>query len=63
MNTGRPEPFAPFALLNLKVTWEAPHVILFAEAHNLFDTAYFDYVGLLQPGFFLMAGVRVKIFG
>jgi iron complex outermembrane receptor protein len=63
MNTGRPESFAPFALLNLKVTWEASHVALFAEARTLFDTAYFDYVGLLQPGFFVMAGVRVKIGG
>jgi iron complex outermembrane receptor protein len=63
MDTGRLKPFAPFALLNLKVTWEAPHVLLFAEAHNLFNTSYFDYVGLLQPGFWLMAGVRVKIFG
>ncbi|MDR3180401.1 MAG: TonB-dependent receptor, partial [Prevotellaceae bacterium] len=61
IGTGTPKPFDPFALLNLRVSWEAPRVALFAEAHNLFDTQYFDYAGLVQPGFWLMAGVRVRI--
>jgi iron complex outermembrane receptor protein len=61
IDTGRPASFDPFALLNVRVTWEAPRVALFAEAHNLFDTSYFDYAGLVQPGFWLMAGMRVRI--
>ena len=59
--TGRPEPFAPFALLDLRLSWDTRHAVFFAEAHNLFDTHYFDYAGLVQPGVWLMAGVRVKI--
>jgi iron complex outermembrane receptor protein len=63
IDTGRPASFAPFALLNLRVSADLPHAVLFAEANNLLDARYFDYAGLVQPGFWLMAGVRVKIFG
>jgi iron complex outermembrane receptor protein len=62
MDTGRPAPFPPFALLNLRVSGDLPHAVLFAGANNLLGARYFDYAGLVQPGFWLLAGIRVKIF-
>jgi iron complex outermembrane receptor protein len=61
ITSGDPKPFDPFALLDVRVTWDMPRVAFFAEAHNLFNTVYFDYAGLVQPGFWLMAGVRIKL--
>ncbi|MDR2449508.1 MAG: TonB-dependent receptor [Prevotellaceae bacterium] len=63
IDTGETKPFGAFALLDLRLSWETRHTALFAEAHNLFNTHYFDYAGLVQPGVWLMAGVRVKIGG
>ena len=61
IDTGQPKSFSPFTLLDVRLSWETRHAALFAEAHNLFDARYFDYAGLVQPGVWLMAGVRVKI--
>jgi iron complex outermembrane receptor protein len=62
VQTGDVKPFEPFTLLNLKLSWDEKHFTLFAEANNIFDVAYFDYAGLVQPGFWLTAGVKVKLF-
>ncbi|MDR3184904.1 MAG: TonB-dependent receptor, partial [Prevotellaceae bacterium] len=55
IDTDVPKPFDPFALLNLRVSLDTRRTVFFAEAHNLFDTQYFDCAGLVQPGFWLLA--------
>ncbi len=58
--TGAVTSFSPFALLDLKLTWEERRWAFFVEADNLFNTAYFDYAGLPQPECWWQTGVRLK---
>lgn len=61
-NTGTytPEPFEPFALLDLKAGYSLGSLFFFAEASNLFDTPYRDMGNLPLPGRWIMAGMEIR---
>ena len=59
--SGAVKSFEPFALLNFRLTWDEKQIAVFAELNNIFDTAYFDYAGLPQPGLWWQLGVNLKI--
>jgi iron complex outermembrane receptor protein len=60
-STGRTVPYASYALLDLKLTWQQPTYRLYAEASNLLNRTYYDYGNIPQPGCWLKAGVSYRI--
>lgn len=53
--------FTPYLLCDLKLQWTDKHYQLFAEATNLFNTSYFDFGNLPQPGRWVKVGIAVKV--
>jgi iron complex outermembrane receptor protein len=62
VKSGDVKAFDPFFMLDVKVTWEEKYSVFFAEVNNMLDVSYFDYAGLIQPGCWFSAGIKVKIF-
>lgn len=53
--------YQPYFLLDGKFVWTQKSYELYASVNNVFDTKYFDYVGLTQPGINFNVGMRVKL--
>ncbi|HET7733084.1 MAG TPA: TonB-dependent receptor [Paludibacter sp.] len=53
--------YQPYFLLDGKLVWSEGKYDIFASANNIFDTKYFDYGGLTQPGINFNVGVRLKL--
>ena len=53
--------YDPFLLCHLRLQWQGPVFRVYAEAHNLFNTSYFDLGNLTQPGRWLKAGIQIHI--
>ena len=53
--------YAPYALLDARLTWQEPKWKAYIEASNVFDTRYHDYGLVEQPGRWLIAGVSIHI--
>lgn len=49
-----------YALLDAKISWDAKSFTLFANATNIFNRHYFDYVSVPQPGRQFHAGVILR---
>ena len=58
--TGQREYYGTFATLDLKLQWTEPHYSLYVKATNLTDRRYYDYANVLQPGLWLLAGLKVS---
>ncbi len=58
---GNLQTYRPFCLLDGRVFWSRKELTLYLEAGNLFNTRYYDYGGILQPGRWLRAGIRIQI--
>ncbi|MGL4852519.1 MAG: TonB-dependent receptor plug domain-containing protein [Phocaeicola sp.] len=48
--------YRPFALVDAKLSWNAPTYKIYVEANNLLNRNYYDYGNIPQPGFWIMAG-------
>ncbi len=59
--SGKPTPFDPFALVDVRLRWKENRYSLFADASNLFNATYFDYGGIQQPGCWFTAGVSLTL--
>lgn len=53
--------YTPYAILDLKVRWTAPHYELYVKGTNITNHRYHDLGNILQPGAWFMAGARVKL--
>lgn len=60
-STGTLKGYPSYALLNLKLSWRAPHYELFATADNLTARRYRDFGSIPQPRCWVMAGAKVDI--
>lgn len=60
-NTGVQTPYGTYALLDLKLQWTAPKYTLFIQGNNLTDLHYYDLGNIEQPGFWCMAGIKLKL--
>lgn len=49
-----------YALFDARLSWDKPRYTLFADATNIFNKHYFDYVSIPQPGRQFRAGVIVR---
>ncbi|MCD8261271.1 MAG: TonB-dependent receptor [Bacteroides sp.] len=50
-------PYPAFALLDLQLSWHTERYKIYGEINNLLDRNYYDLGNILQPGFWLKAGV------
>ena len=53
--------YAPYSLLDARLSWEPDRWRLFVEANNLLNVRYFDHGNIPQPGFWFRAGFSYKI--
>ena len=59
--TAELRPYGTHALLDCKLSWTMPHYTLFADLSNLTNHPYYDLANVRQPGFLVMAGVKVRL--
>ncbi len=53
--------FKPYGIVDARLAWNADKYKLFVEANNVFDTKYYDFGSLPQPGTWIMAGASIDI--
>ena len=53
--------YAPYALIDTRLSWTEPTYKLYVEANNLLDKQYVDYGHVDQPGRWLIAGIHIKL--
>ncbi len=60
-NTEVLKEYPSYALLNLKLSWKAPHYEIYATADNLTARKYYDLGNVPQPRCWAMAGVKLDL--
>jgi len=53
--------YKPFWLCDSKIYWKEDHFMIYAEASNIFNTNYYDFGGVIQPGVWVMGGIVVDL--
>jgi vitamin B12 transporter len=54
-------PYKPYWLSDVRMYRKADKLTLFADLTNIFNTRYFDYGGIRQPGIWIIAGMTVDL--
>jgi vitamin B12 transporter len=54
-------PYSSFWLVNTKLHWEKGNIYFFIDANNLFNTTYRDISNVVQPGRWVIGGVKLNI--
>lgn len=49
--------YKPFWLTDSKLYWKENHYTFYVEASNIFNSTYYDYGGLIQPGVWIRGGI------
>ena len=62
LSDGKLVPYHPYAMLDAKLLWEATRYQLYVQATNITNHSYYDLAAVPQPGIWIMAGARLKIF-
>lgn len=60
-STGVAHPYNPYGLLDLRLQWNTPKYRIHVDLNNLTNHKYYDLGNVLQPGFWFMGGVSVKL--
>lgn len=58
--TSTTQPYKPYGLLDLRLTYTTQRFGIWLEGNNLTSYRYYDLGNVLQPGFWLMAGAKLK---
>ena len=53
--------YHPYSLLDARVQWDLSRWQLYVEGSNLLSHRYYDLGNVQQPGFWLMAGAKIRI--
>ncbi|NQU86009.1 MAG: TonB-dependent receptor [Mariniphaga sp.] len=53
--------YKPFALFDMKVNYKFRHINLFVITSNIFNTKYFDFGNIIQPGRWIKTGINLDI--
>ena len=53
--------YAPYWLLDMRLSWSHSIFTVYAEATNLLNSVYYDFVGLIQPSRWISAGIVLTI--
>jgi iron complex outermembrane receptor protein len=59
--TGDVISFKPFWLTDTRFSWMAKNYKIYVEASNIFNTRYFDFGGLVQPGIWVRGGTTLNL--
>ena len=54
-------PYHPYAMLDAKLQWDAPRYQVYVQATNLTNHRYYDLGSVPQPGIWVMAGGRIRL--
>lgn len=54
--------YAPFWLVNSRLTWRQEKYELYLQAANLLDNDYYDIGNVVQPGRWITAGAKIKLY-
>lgn len=54
--------YAPFWLVNTRLTWQKENYEVFVQAANLLDEKYYDIGNVIQPGRWISGGVKIKLY-
>lgn len=54
--------YAPYAVLDVKLSWLQKNWTVFAEATNIFDASYYDIGNIPQPGCWISGGVKYVLY-
>jgi iron complex outermembrane receptor protein len=58
---GKLTDYKSFWLSDTKFYWKETLYTIYAEASNIFNSNYFDFGGIIQPGFWLRGGVIIDL--
>lgn len=53
--------YEPFWLSDTRFSWKGKHITVYAEASNVFNSRYYDFGGLIQPGLWIRAGISLNL--
>ena len=53
--------FHPYTKIDCRLQWTEPFYTLYLKADNLTAHRYYDLGGVLQPGLWIMAGIRINL--
>jgi len=53
--------YKPFWLTDTKLYWKENHYTIYTEASNIFNTSYYDFGGIIQPGIWFRGGIVVDL--
>ncbi|MCU0459922.1 MAG: TonB-dependent receptor [Bacteroidales bacterium] len=59
--TGEVVSYEPFWLSDTRFTWKEQHISVYIEASNVFNSRYYDFGGLIQPGTWIRGGILLNI--
>ncbi len=51
--------YDPYWLLDARLSWNRSILALFIDANNILNTKYYDFGGLVQPGIWIVAGLKI----
>ncbi len=52
---------ADYALLDGKLSWDARQFSIYVDATNILNKKYYDYISIPQPGFVVVAGLKLRL--
>ena len=52
-------PYNSYWSLDARLNWDFSKFGVFVDATNILNAKYFDYGGLLQPGTWVIGGIRI----
>jgi vitamin B12 transporter len=59
--SGQIRDYEPFWLCDSRLYWQTDTYLLYAEASNLFNTSYYDFGGIRQPGIWVRGGIQLNL--
>lgn len=59
-STGELVDYKPYGILDLRLSWDAKHYCIYAEASNILDQEYYDLGNVEQPGIWMKAGAKIN---
>ena len=57
----QPKAYGSHTLFNGRIAWVEPKYAFYCEANNIFDKEYVDIAGVMQPGIWVKAGVKINL--
>jgi len=58
---GQVVPYKSFWLFDTKIYWKENHYTLYAEGSNIFNSSYYDFGGIIQPGMWFRGGIVLDL--